>query len=322
MTEISDVASGTDRRRPPFCFQTHDALDLIREHFTGGARSTALAIYLTMTEIANRKGGAEARSGFRATRKQIASHAGVGVTTFDRYVRDFEALGLIEITRERVGEVNLPNRWALIDSPSETGPGDDPLVAPVGGGAPVPVPLRARSSSEEEKTFEEDPPVAPPSTEVALVHPANRPLTVNKKPVTNDEYDLASDVLAAFNAAAGTRYSSRLVFEKIIRRIREHPEVTLEHHRAIIANNFADPWWKDNPAPEVIYGNASIFERSAHKQPAADGAVSPEDAATYGTEWGPGTDFTTAAAARAARSSRFAGADVVDAEHWEVHDEG
>ena len=88
------------------------------------------------------------------------------------------------------------------------------------------------------------------------------PVTVAKRKVADAEHDLCDAILTHFNAAAGTRYSSVEFREKVIRRIREHPEMTAADHEAVIDRVFANPWWTDTPSPAVIYGNASIFERS------------------------------------------------------------
>jgi hypothetical protein len=151
MTEASDGAAPVqDGRRPPFCYQTHDALAVIREHFTGAKLTTALAIYLSMTEAANRAGGAEARAGFRATRNEIASAAGISADTLDRYVSTFTKVGLIEARRESVGKVHMPNVWVLLD-PSPV----PPLAAPVRGGGSrtgAAQGLRRKATAEGEPT--------------------------------------------------------------------------------------------------------------------------------------------------------------------------
>lgn len=113
--EGRDAGVVVDERRPAFCYQTHEALDLIRKHFESNRRQTALAIYLVLTETANRLGGERARRGFSAARSEIAESAGVSVRTLDRYVGDFERFGLIAVERTKVGNVNLPNRWKLLD---------------------------------------------------------------------------------------------------------------------------------------------------------------------------------------------------------------
>lgn len=94
--------------------------------------------------------------------------------------------------------------------------------------------------------------------------PENRPATVARKPVTDDEYATASLILQRFNGAAGTRYTSVDWVAKIVSRIREHPELPVEAHAIVIDRVLAEPWWQGDPSPSVIYGNAGIFERSVH----------------------------------------------------------
>lgn len=127
MTDQPDGAAPVqDERRSPFCFQTHEALAVIRGNFSGAKLTTALAIYLSLTEAANRAGGAEARNGFPATRAAIAEAAGISVDTLDRYVVTFAKVGLVEARRRTVDGVNLPNVWVLLD-PAPV----PPVAAPV-----------------------------------------------------------------------------------------------------------------------------------------------------------------------------------------------
>jgi DNA-binding transcriptional ArsR family regulator len=116
MTDRSAVAGAvSDVRRPPFCYQTHAALDLIRAHVPGARRAAVLGVYLTLTERANREGGAGARDGFTAARKELADAAGVSPATLDRHVATLEKAGVIAVERRREGKSHLPNRWVLID---------------------------------------------------------------------------------------------------------------------------------------------------------------------------------------------------------------
>jgi hypothetical protein len=88
------------------------------------------------------------------------------------------------------------------------------------------------------------------------------PAEVSGKKVTTAELTLALGVLEAFNLRADTQFTPAPHLPSIVRRIREHPRLELEGHRKIIAAVFKRPWWKDRPAPNVIYGNAAVFERS------------------------------------------------------------
>lgn len=173
---------------------------------------------------------------------------------------------------------------------------------------------------------QELPPIAPPGGALDRVVPANRPTKVNRKPVTDDEYALASAVLEAFNVAAGTRYASKDYVAKAVSRIREHPELDLAGHGAVIAHALSHPWWKGPASPSVVYGNESLFERCLHAAAALGGGaqpergLTPEEIRTFGTVWGPGTPHETLAAANAAWAAPAE--DVIEAEAIEEVDVG
>lgn len=272
MHEEPDVPQVSDGRRSPFCYQTHDALDAIRSFYSNpvhpygyGKLSTALAVYVCLTESANRHGGDAARNGFVASRKEIAELAGISVDGLDRYIATLVGVGLVEVTKEVVGKANLPNRWRLVDSP----PGRAESATP--SRADAAVDLRLEEELEEEV---KDPPVTPPSTELDVhvraaidrdLQPANRPATVNRKPVKDDEYRLASLALAEFNRQAATNYTSSEWITKIVGRIREHPRVTVEGHAAVIVSVLnGKRWWDGDPSPSIVYGNAALYERNLH----------------------------------------------------------
>lgn len=143
-----------------------------------------------------------------------------------------------------------------------------------------------------------DPPVVPPQPPGA----GNRPVTVDRRTVKDDEYGNAVEILDEFNRLAGTRYASRDYVAKIIMRLREHPSLTVADHARVIAHALADPWWKGQPSPSVVYGNASLFERAVHSAAAGTTGrgLTPDEIATFGIDWGPGTDHTSLADARAA----------------------
>jgi hypothetical protein len=80
--------------------------------------------------------------------------------------------------------------------------------------------------------------------------------------VTEAERAIAAAALAAINAAAGTVYTLSAHLAMIVGRVFEHPELSADDHRAIVAAVFRAPWWTGIPGPQVIYGNAAQFERS------------------------------------------------------------
>lgn len=126
MAEVPDDARVImDDRESGFCYQTRDALAVIREAFAGTRRTTALAVYLTFTDVANEKGGSKARGGFDATRADIAEATGVSLDTLDRYAKEFVKIGVLKVQRHRIGKANLPNTWALC-TPTSLSPAATP----------------------------------------------------------------------------------------------------------------------------------------------------------------------------------------------------
>jgi hypothetical protein len=94
------------------------------------------------------------------------------------------------------------------------------------------------------------------------------PLTVDGKPVTREEESFAVEVLDVFNDVASAhsdrefQFASKEAVKKIILRRREHPELDVAGHRAIIEGQFDAPWWNGDPTPSVIYGNGEVFDRA------------------------------------------------------------
>jgi Helix-turn-helix domain len=79
------------------------------------------------------------------------------------------------------------------------------------------------------------------------------------------EGELASKVLAHFNERTLASYDGSSWLHMIRARIAEHPELTFDHHRVIIERNFAQPWWKGDPSPSVLYKDREAFERAMNK---------------------------------------------------------
>ena len=307
MPDPSDVPPLVEEQRlPPFCYQTRAALDVIRGEFSGTKRATALAVYVALTDLAARRHYNGGRNGYTAGRRELAAAAGVGIDTLDRYVKSLERIGLLNVLRAKVGESNLPNRWALVEpSPAGGSRSPGPPLAAGDGHKELEVNLEGEANASHTAV----PGVPPP-------HQENRPGKVDGKPVTDEEYDLASEVLSAFNRIAGTRYSRAEVIGKIVMRIREQPKLNLAAHEEVIRAVLRRPWWKGDPGPQVVYGNAELFERNLHAAVNASEApaLTFEEMEQYGITWGPGTPYETPAAARAARAA------AVEAEYRELPD--
>lgn len=116
------------------------------------------------------------------------------------------------------------------------------------------------------------------------------PQTVDRKPVKPEECELAWGVMDAFNAVAGAKFTAKGFVEKIIRRIREHPELDLAgHHRVISATFNGHHWWGSSPDPRIIYGNDGQFEKclaaaasgSSGSSVQSEGVQTPSD----GQDW-------------------------------------
>lgn len=121
-----------DRRRTPFFYLTVGASRTLRQAFPvepRGQRTTALAIYAAMCEIANEQRGRD----FNASRALIAEHAGVGVRTLDAYAERLCHAGLIEKYGRQDGGLHLPNAWSLIDVAD---PVEEPSATPEGVAQP------------------------------------------------------------------------------------------------------------------------------------------------------------------------------------------
>lgn len=152
-----------DQRRPPFCYQTHSALDAIRTHYGGtgkkpyGKMTAAFGVYLVFTEAANREGGSDARNGFRKGRQALAKLAGINEDTLDKYIAELESAGVLQVKRVKIEGLNLPNVWTLLDP---QGGRVESASGRVGDA------LHARSLAEPKK--EELPPHTPQS-QVAVV---------------------------------------------------------------------------------------------------------------------------------------------------------
>jgi Recombination endonuclease VII len=88
------------------------------------------------------------------------------------------------------------------------------------------------------------------------------PAEVGGQPTTEQERKQARDVLAAFNEEFETTFVAASWLAKIVLRLREHPELDVGDHEALIRRSRQDPWWKPPPTPAVIYGNDRVFERA------------------------------------------------------------
>jgi len=109
-----------DGRLPPFCYQEHTAIDLIRAYYSTGKPygkfTSALGVYVVFTEAANKTGGHTARGGFKKRRTELAKLALLSVNGFDNYVKVLVEIGVLSAKQVQVEGINLPNEWMLTPS--------------------------------------------------------------------------------------------------------------------------------------------------------------------------------------------------------------
>jgi len=145
-----------DIRRVPFCWQDKSALRLLRCHYDGERlkqRSTALAVYLALTEAASNQ---YSQGQVEVIQMAIADATGTSRSTVKRYLSEFEGIGLIAVERRKLDTgTSLPNIYALLTPPSIGG------RYPATAGAGVPSTSERHPSTDgldqEEPTFNNDP---------------------------------------------------------------------------------------------------------------------------------------------------------------------
>lgn len=128
-----------DLRSKAWCWQDKESIRLIRRHWQSAppeatTLAAALGIYLVLTELAS---NSSSPATFTAPRKRMADWAGVSERTLLRYIRAFEALGLLRVEERRVPgdeSVQLPNAYALLDPPIATPEGVTPTPPPTPSG--------------------------------------------------------------------------------------------------------------------------------------------------------------------------------------------
>ena len=100
---------------------------------------------------------------------------------------------------------------------------------------------------------------------------------VDGKPIGVNLAAKAQAVMDLFNVRAGSTLTlvgkTNRARQCIVMRLREHPELSLADHEQIIGGQFVKPWWTGTAGPEVIYGNATLFEKAmSARRPSSDWA--------------------------------------------------
>lgn len=94
-----------------WCWQDKDILDFIRENFNGQRLTTALALYISLAELASNASSDQ----FPAYYVQLASLAGKSLSTVRNYCNEFVKLGILAKENRKLDEkTNLANHWSLL----------------------------------------------------------------------------------------------------------------------------------------------------------------------------------------------------------------
>lgn len=176
-------------------------------------------------------------------------------------MRELEARGLVETVRRGLGKTNLyvlhePN-WANQMGKFELLEREEAAAE------------RQRKTGQERQSSpdkvdagEEDATDGPADTSGSSENGTapsrtRKSLDVNRKRMTEHEWEIVRQVFAAWARCTGIVFTSKDTdqVKKVVMCIRRSPEVTAEEHVAIVERNCANPWWKDEPdSIGVIYG--------------------------------------------------------------------
>jgi len=192
------------------------------------------------------------------SRRTLAKRLKCSVDSVDRAVRELTEgkILLVEHRYEDGDETHrqTSNTYALVQVPRRTGA--------AGEGGTTAAPPGRKAAAPGTRTSIEREPVEEQIERMRERAATERVWTVDRKPVSWDHAVLAQKVLAAWNELAGQDLRSRDWLAKIVMRVREYPEATLDDHRLIIETALKDPWWKGPSSPSVVYGNGAQFERA------------------------------------------------------------
>lgn len=215
--------------------------------------STRKAVLLSLANAANHVTGR-----CDPSIRHISIETELGETAIKSALKSLTDQGIIERKRKRNEDGTLGAYRYFFPKA-----GDAPPQA-AGGGSPQAAAASLNQEEDPEPGRGEEPSVLLPRLWAA-------PASVDRIPVTEKEVYMAREILGAWNDLTGQSLRSKDWLSKIIMRIREYPEATIQDHRYLIERNLAFPWWKGAPTPSVIYGNGAQFERSVMTARQAEG---------------------------------------------------
>lgn len=204
----------------------------------------------------------------RLGRKELAGMlGGVSLDTVDRAKAELVQLRALEVRKkakanggqdrnEYLVRRNHPD-LAIAPRPPAARSAATPAATPAAAGA------APKNQTQEEP---EDHAAAAPEP-LFVAGEEFRPREVDGKPVSAGEASRSLALLASFNKLAGTRFKSAEYLRAIILRVRRYPEVSDAEHEEVVRHVLGltgkAKWW-DDAAPNIVWGNDRVFERSLH----------------------------------------------------------
>ena len=188
---------------------------------------------------------------------RLAEELGVTAKTLRGFMHELVDAKLVTVERRGRGLTNLYRVHEPVSEGSESTV-QERTVSTVLDRKPTTVLDGKLATDPIEQEYEVEEDEVTPSGIVS----SYRPMKVNGKVASEEEYAKAQEVLQAFNDVFSTRFTTQAWLGKLVMRLREHPALSVEEHRAVIARSHAAPWWDDAPSPAVVYGNAACFEKA------------------------------------------------------------
>jgi hypothetical protein len=122
------------------------------------------------------------------------------------------------------------------------------------------------------------PPRTPPTPEnLTSPPPISPPVRRGRSKPNGEEMAMVTAIVDECNRLWGKRFSPQAHADYIARRIRRFPDVTLDEHIAIVQRASANPWWRGEPSPRVIYSRDDLFDAMRQERTNTGGRVSDRE---------------------------------------------
>lgn len=209
----------------------------------------------------------------------LAEWTGRDEKSVRRAIDKLDSRGLISRERRAAesGRGRLSDRLVLaLDQPGTT-PGrkaetkraprpvetaDQPDISSRPTGHPVPT---NRTFDPDQPDISSRPLIDRRTNQEPSKEPPREPSRPGERPPTDDELRIVFSLITAFGTMAQQRFNPDNWTDKVVACLRANPDLTEKDHLAIIRANFANPWWKNQPTPSVLYSRPSTFDAAIAK---------------------------------------------------------